>query len=216
METLAAEPVSVVFVDDHPVFREGLHAVLSADPSLRVVGQAATLDEAIEMMGQMAIDLAIVDILLAQGDGIQVTRKLRERCADAKVLGLSVLTEPTRVAELLRAGASGFALKTQPVPELLEAVHATLQGDRYVTPSLRGELAPLLDGQQKLPLERLTARERQVFRLLVSGHSNTTAATELGIAARTVETHRQRILKKLGAHSIAELVRLAARWGALG
>lgn len=208
-------PAAVVFVDDHPVFREGLNAVLGAETDLRVVGHAGTLDEAVTMMGHTPIDLAIVDIMLPQGDGIQVTRALRERHAGAKVLGLSVVAEPTRIVEMLRAGASGFAMKTQPVTELLEAVRATLQGMRYLSPAMRDDVEPLLEGGTKLPLERLTAREREVFNLLVRGHSNASAATELRIAARTVETHRQRILKKLGAHSIAELVRLAARWGAL-
>jgi two-component system NarL family response regulator len=201
-------------VDDHPLFRAGLVAMLDREHDMQVVAEAGTLDDVVEAVANTPVDLAIVDILLPQGDGITVTRILRERSA-ARILGLSVLDEPTRVAELLRAGAIGFVHKTQPVPEILEAIRATLAGDRYLCPALREPLETLLASEAKLPLERLTAREREVFSLLVEGYTNERAARKLAIAPRTVETHRQRVMKKLRVHSIAELVRLAARWGAL-
>lgn len=213
--TESASPTRVLVVDDHPLFRAGLCAVLDREPDFEVAAQVGTLEEAMHVIGSQPVDLAIVDILLPNGDGIQVTRKLRERAQDLSVLGLSVLDEPIRVAELLRAGAVGFVHKTQPVTEILDAMRRTLAGDRYLCPALREQLEQLLSPDTKLPLERLTAREREVFILLVQGNNNETAARTLGIAARTVETHRQRIMKKLGAHSVAELVRLAAKWGAL-
>jgi DNA-binding NarL/FixJ family response regulator len=203
----------VVIVDDHPTFRAGLAVVLANEPGLEVVGHAGTAEEALETLSRTPVDFAIVDIMLPGRDGVAVTRALRDR--GAKILGLSVLDEPVRVVELLRAGASGFVHKTQPIPEILEAVRTTLAGGRYLPPSLRAALEPILQSQAKLPFEQLTDREREIFKLLVRGYSNDQAARELGIAPRTIETHRQHVLKKLDAHSIADLVRLAARWGTL-
>ncbi len=205
----------VLVVDDHPLLRAGLASVLSTERDLRVVAEVDSAERAMEVVASTPIDLAIVDIVLPRGDGIQVTRALRAHGSGPRVLGLSVLDEPVRVVEMLRAGATGFAHKTQPAPELLEAMRTTLAGIRYLCPALRGELEELLASETKLPLELLTAREREVFVLLVRGLSNEAAGRQLAIAPRTVETHRQRVMKKLQAHSVAELVRLAARWGAL-
>jgi two-component system uhpT operon response regulator UhpA len=205
----------VLVVDDHPLFRAGLVTVLEREADMKVVGQVGTLDEAIQVAENTPVDLAIVDIVLTQGDGIKATRALRQKSSETKVLGLSVLDEPVRVAEMLRAGANSFVHKTQPIPEIVDAIRVTRTGQRYLAPALREDLERLLSSESKLPLEKLTAREREVFLLLVRGYSNERAATHLGIAPRTVETHRQRVMKKLGAHSVAELVRLAARWGAL-
>lgn len=205
----------MLVVDDHPLFRTGLVTVLEREHDLEIIGQVGSLDEAVQVAENTPVDLAIVDIMLAQGDGIKTTKALRQKLPETRVLGLSVLDEPVRVAEMLRAGASGFVHKTQPVPEIIDAIRATCSGQRYLCPALREDLERLLSSESKLPLEKLTAREREVFLLLVRGYSNERAATHLGIAPRTVETHRQRVMKKLGAHSVAELVRLAARWGAL-
>jgi two-component system, NarL family, response regulator NreC len=212
-----AAPVQtqIVIVDDHPLFRTGLATVLEQQDGLHVVGNASTYEDAMEVAASSPVDLAIVDILLPSGDGIAVTRALREHNSEARILGLSVLDEPTRIAELIRAGADGFVHKTQPIPEILEAVRATLAGERYLCPAMRERLEQLLASDAKLPLEQLTSREREVFALLVRGYTNDRISSKLGIAIRTVETHRQRIMRKLGAHSIADLVRFAARWGAL-
>ena len=205
----------VMLVDDHPLFRTGLTTVLEAQPDLRVVAHASSLAEVVEQVETQPVDLVILDIMLPNGDGASVVRALRERKVEAQVLGLSVLDEPVRIVELLRAGATGFVHKTQPVNEIVAAVRETLAGSRYLYPRLRERLETMLAGDEKMPFEILTAREREVFGLLVEGHSNESAAKLLGVALRTVETHRQRVMKKLGAHSVAELVRLAARWGRL-
>jgi DNA-binding NarL/FixJ family response regulator len=206
----------ILVVDDHPLFRAGLKAMLDLEADLDVIAEVATLGEAIQAIADTPIDLAIVDILLAgDHDGGSVTRTLRERMPAARVLGLSVLDEPIRVAEFMRSGAASFANKTQSVPEIVGAIRTTLRGDRYVYPPLADALEPLMRDGAKLPLDVLTAREREVYDLLVQGLSNEEAGTKLGIAPRTVETHRQHIMKKLDVHSIAELVRLAAKCGTL-
>jgi DNA-binding NarL/FixJ family response regulator len=131
-------------------------------------------------------------------------------------LALSVLDEPTIIAMMLRAGAAGYALKTQPPEEIIEGIRLVLGGGRYLPPSIPTDaVLSLLNERADRPLQRLTRRELEIFELLIRGHSNDEIATKLFIARRTVETHRQRIIKKLAAHSVLEMIRVAARQGAL-
>ena len=206
--------LQILLVDDHPLVRLGLATLVEREPDLRIAAHCGSASEALELDRTLNVDLVVVDIMLPNGDGIALARSLRAR-RDARILGLSVLDDPARVAELVRAGATGFALKTQPFDEIAAAMRAALAGVRYIAPALREEVERLLGGDDKAALERLTPREREIFELLTKGLSNAAIGSRLSIAARTVDTHRQSILKKLGAHSIADLVRLAARWGAL-
>jgi DNA-binding NarL/FixJ family response regulator len=215
MSEEAGAPVRIAIVDDHPLFRAGVHTILASQSELKVVAQAGGYDEALRVVGSTSIDLVILDIQLPGTDGVAVARALRSQNPSAKILGLSVIDEPVRIADLLRSGATSFVHKSQPIDELLAAIRLTVAGERYLYPAMREQVEPLLHRDRKLPLEQLTAREREVFELLVKGHSNERAARELGIAPRTVETHRQHVMKKLDVHSIAELVRMGARWGAL-
>lgn len=205
----------VLIADEHPVFRAGLTAVLDREEGFQIAAEVDLMADALQVVATKAIDVAIVDILLSGCGGITLTRRLRGCAPALAILGMSCVDEPVRIAELLRAGANGFVHKTEPVDDVVGAIRTTMAGARYIWPKVHDRVISLLDGKSKHPLERLTARERDVFNMLVDGHSNASAATELRIAARTVETHRHRVLKKLEAHSIADLVRLAARWGTL-
>lgn len=208
----AAKRTRVLLVDDHPLFRLGIATLLEREQDFEVVGHAATAEEALELYARVQPDLVVIDILLGTGCGIALVRDI-QRQRPARVLGLSVLDEPVRVAEMLRAGAIGFANKTQPFEQIVDAIRATLAGAPYVAPTINEQVAKLAQQSEKLPLELLTAREREVFELLTRGQSNEEIGVQLSIRPRTVETHRQRVMKKLGAHSLAELVRLATRWG---
>jgi DNA-binding NarL/FixJ family response regulator len=214
-QSFARARARVVLVDDHPVFREGLAAVLDREPDFEIVGQAAGVAEALELVPRVLPNLIVVDLVLrtGNGDGVELTRALRER-TEARILGLSVIEEPTRIAELLHAGALGFACKTQPVTELIDALRTIASGARYVPPSLRPEVE-LLARAATLPYETLTPRERDVLALLLQGLTNDQIATRMFISPRTVDTHRQRVMGKLGVHSIVDLLRLAARRGEL-
>ena len=132
------------------------------------------------------------------------------------MLGLSVIDETGIIADMLRAHACGFALKTQPIAEIVDAIRQVLGGLRYLPPGVSRDAVDAALGKQSMqPLERLTKREREVFELLIRGHSNDEIAVLLAIATRTVETHRQRIMNKLSAHSVSQMQRLAARHGGL-
>lgn len=202
---------TVLLVDDHPLFRLGVETLLARESDLEVVGTCATVSEAMTLAEQLQPDVIVADVLLHEESGIALARRLLS-ARPARILGLSVLDEPIRIAEMMRAGATGFALKIQTIEEIVEAIRDTAAGRHYLAPSIRDQVEHLTSNA--LPLERLTNREREVFGFLVKGESNAEIGERLGIAVRTVDTHRQRVLKKLDAHSIADLVRLAARWGA--
>jgi len=205
------EMTTVLLVDDHPLFRLGVETLLSREADLEVVGTAASVAEAVALAEQHQPDVVVCDVLLPEESGIALARRLLSQ-RPTRILGLSVLDEPIRIAEMMRAGATGFALKVQTIEEIVDAIRDAAAGRRYLAPSIRDQVEQLTSNT--LPLERLTNREREVFGFLVNGESNAEIGERLGIAVRTVDTHRQRVLKKLDAHSIADLVRLAARWGA--
>ncbi len=203
-------------VDDHPLFRVGLALTLGREPDIEVVGQAASPSEAAEIARQTPFDIAVIDVLMPCTSGVTLATQLREIRPGCKILALSVLDEPTIIAMMLRAGAAGYALKTQPPEEIIEAIRLVLGGGRYLPPSVPTDaVLGLLNERADRPLQRLTRRELEIFELLIRGHSNDEIATKLFIARRTVETHRQRIIKKLAAHSVLEMIRVAARQGAL-
>jgi DNA-binding NarL/FixJ family response regulator len=212
-----AQRVRVGLVDDHPLFRQGLAAVLSRDPRIEVVGEASNAGEALELARRASLDVAVVDILMPTVSGISLTSELYELQPGCRVLGLSVIDEPGIIADMLRAHASGYALKTQPIPEIVDAIHQVLGGLRYLPPQVStDQIEAELAGTPTQPFSRLTKREREVFELLIRGHSNDEIAVRLFIARRTVETHRQRVMNKLSAHSVVQMQRLAARHGGLG
>jgi two-component system, NarL family, invasion response regulator UvrY len=207
----------VAVVDDHPLFRQGLVVALRSEPDFEIVGEAGSAQEALDLVQRVDVDLAIVDILMPGVSGITLATELHERRPECRILGLSVIDEPGVIADMLRAHACGYSLKTQPVSEIIDAIRQVLGGLRYLPPSVsRDAVEAELDGDAARPLQRLTKREREIFELLIRGYSNDDISTRLFIARRTVETHRQRIMKKLSAHSIVQMQRLAARYGGLG
>jgi DNA-binding NarL/FixJ family response regulator len=208
--------VKVMLIDDHPLARQGLAATLGTARDLEVVAQAGGAAEAIALARGLEIDVAIVDMLLPGTSGISIAHDLHELKPRCYILGLSVIDEPGLIADMLRAGASGYALKTQAVEEIVEAIRQVAGGVRYLPPTVsRDAIEAELALESDLPLGRLTRREREIFELLIRGYSNSEIAGQLFIAQRTVETHRQRIIKKLSARSIFELQRIAARYGGL-
>lgn len=206
----------VVVVDDHPLFRQGLLVALRGEADFEVVGEAGCAAEALAVARQVAIDIAVIDVLMPAVSGISLATELFELQPECRVFGLSVIDDPGLVADMLRARAYGFASKTQPIPEVLDALRQVLGGLRYLAPSIsRDAVEAELATKSTRPIARMTRREREVFELLIRGHSNDEISEQLFIARRTVETHRQRIMKKLSARSIVELQRIAARHGGM-
>jgi DNA-binding NarL/FixJ family response regulator len=210
----AVRKAQVVLVDDHPLFREGLAVAIGREHDLEVAGEVGSASEAIELAKRITIDVAVVDILMPITSGLSLTSELYDLQPNCRVLGLSGIDDPGIIADMLRAHASGFALKMQPIAEIIDGIRQVLGGLRYLPPIVsRAAVDAELTGTRKHPLGALTRREREVFELLIRGHSNDEVAARLLIARRTVETHRQRIMNKLSAHSVAQMQRLAARFG---
>ena len=208
--------VRIALVDDHPLFRAGLVASLRSEPDLHVVGEACTAEQALALVRSSHVDVAIIDVLMPGVSGITLAHDLRDAAPSCLVIGLSSIDEPGLIADMLRAGAHGYVLKTQPREELVEAIRHVAGGVRYLPPMVsREHVERELATETQEPLGRLTKREREIFELLIRGYSNGDIAARLFISLRTVETHRQRITKKLSARAVTQLQRLAARQGGL-
>ena len=207
----------IALVDDHALYREGLRAVLLSERAIEVVGDASTAREAIELVARTTPDLVVVDVRLPDQPGASLTRELRRMQPRCRILGLSMVETSYCVTEMLRAGAVGYAVKSQPTEEIVEAIRISLRGGRYLAPRLpRAHIEAMVNGEAAGPVDMLSPREREVFDLLIQGRSSERVAMALSIAPRTAETHRQNIMTKLGVHSIVDLVRLAAYHGLLG
>lgn len=203
-----------MLVDDHPLYRNGLRAVLARELDLDVIADVGSEHDAIEALERTACDIAVIDLVLPTTNGVTLTTTLKRLRPSCRVLGLSMLEEPIRIAQMLIAGADGFALKSQPSSEIIEAIRTVLSGARYLSPAISSDqIDAMIASDDARPLRRLTTREREIFDHLVAGRSNEDIAAILSIAVRTVETHRQHIFKKLGAHSLVELVRIGVKHG---
>ena len=208
----------LMLVEDHAVVRSALRELLvTREPSLEVVAEAATAQDAWRLADQYRPDLTIMDLFLRGEGGISATRELCRRQRSTRVLILTAVDNPSFVREAFAAGARGYALKEQTAEEILAAVRAVGSGSRYLSSRFDQEL--MGDGKPSALTDglfgQLSAREREIFDLVVAGHGNQRIATELFISVKTVETHRARINRKLGVHSGVELVRFAALHGRL-
>jgi DNA-binding NarL/FixJ family response regulator len=207
----------ILLADDHGLVRRGARALLQDHRGWRVVGEAVDGGEAVQKAIALKPDVAIVDISMPEFDGIEATRRIREAVPDTNVLVLSLHESDEMVRHALDAGARGYILKSDLTECLVKAVKAVSEGKRFLTPSvseivLKGFLkARDVDEEGKHAAARPTRREIQVIRLLAEGKTNKEIAALLAIAVRTVETHRSRIMSKLGLHSLADLIHYAMR-----
>jgi two-component system response regulator NreC len=206
----------VLIVDDHQSFRESFRLALELEADITVVGDAATGRDACHLAEKHRPDLIILDLTLPDTDGVSLIRELRRRGSSAPVMILTMHHTPLFMRDALEAGAQGYALKEQPLAEVITAMRRVASGERYL-PSSAGALPePARKGASFGALENLSRREREIFSLVVQGRASTEIAKLLSISLKTVETHRSHINRKLGVHSGAELVRLAAVSGLLG
>jgi DNA-binding NarL/FixJ family response regulator len=213
--------IRVALVDDHRLFREGLRALLGTQPDLCVVAEASEAREVPATVESAEPDVVVLDYQLKGIAGPSIVRDLIERDRNRRILVLSMHTEEDRIAQALAAGALGWASKEQDAAELFGAIRTVASGKPYLAPALSHfDLDQYTriqrDGKpNSTPLAPLTAREKEVFELVIRGMPNDAIAQTLDISRRTVETHRSRILHKLHAHSVADLMRFAARHGLL-
>lgn len=194
----------LALVDDHELFRDALGEALSVR-GFEVVAQAAEARSSFYLIDQSHPDLVLLDIEMPGMDGVTAAREILSRAFAPRVMVLSAYGAPHQVAQALEAGVHGYALKSIPIAGLIDGIRKVMAGNRFLSPgvSAAGDYA---NG----PLSPLSAREHDVFRLLVHGLTTRQIAAELCISPKTVETHRERLMKKLGLHSAVQLVRFAA------
>jgi DNA-binding NarL/FixJ family response regulator len=210
-------PIRVLVADDHAVVRQGIRHVLEEDPGLRVVAEAATGDEVLERAARERPDVVLLDLTMPGATGLNVVRALRERVADTRVLILSVHDDREYVLESVRAGAHGYLRKDSSPADIRQAIRAVHGGDSFFSPPVARHLAAAVqDGASPAALEELTSRERDVLIRIARGLTNREAAGELGISVRTVEAHRDSLMRRLRIHTVAGLTRFAIERGLLG
>jgi DNA-binding NarL/FixJ family response regulator len=206
----------VLICDDHALVRSGLRRLLELEPDLMVVDEAADGEDAIERAGRLRPDVLLLDIVLPGRSGIEILPELLLISPQTRVLVLSMQDDPAYVRQAFAAGASGYLLKEAADGELVQAIHEVAAGRRYVHPLLGARLAAAEAASDELTQsDPLSEREHAVLRLLALGHTNQEIAQMLFISIRTAETHRARIMQKLGLKSRAEIVRYALKTGAL-
>jgi DNA-binding NarL/FixJ family response regulator len=208
--------VRVVLADDHVVVREGLRAILNAEPGLEVVGEASDGAGAVAAAERLDPDVVVMDLTMPNVNGAQATRQLKALRPNVKVVALTIHEEGGYLRVLLDAGASGYVLKRSPAEELVRAVRAVASGGVYLDPSMAGTVGGLLR-TNKIPVTHrnadLSEREEEVVRLLARGYSNKEIAGQLDVSVKTVETYRSRAMEKLGLRSRADLVRHSLQQG---
>jgi DNA-binding NarL/FixJ family response regulator len=207
----------ILLADDHAVVRRGLRMVLDAEPDLEVVAEAGDGIDAVQRALKDDIDLLIVDISMPKMTGLQAVRELHRRRPELRMLILSMHQNEQYLYEALKAGASGYVLKSVVDRDLIGACRAAVRGEPFLYP---GAMTPLIRDylarartDQPVREEPLTAREQQVVKLIAEGHSSKEIADALVISEKTVERHRANILEKLGMHDRVELTRYAIRRG---
>jgi DNA-binding NarL/FixJ family response regulator len=206
----------VLLADDHAVVRSGLRAVLDAEPDIEVVAEAQDGAEAVQRAMEGDIDLAILDVSMPKLTGLQATVELRTR-SDVRVLILSVHDNEQYFFEALRAGASGYVLKSAANRDLIEACRAAMRGEPFLYPkaivALVREYLEQARRGEAAPIDPLTPRELQIVKLIAEGYTSDEIATDLVISRKTVDHHRANVLAKLEMRSVAELTRYAIRRG---
>lgn len=209
----------ILLVDDHALIRRGARALLQSRRGWRVIDEAMNGIEAVEKATTHKPDVAIVDLSMPELDGMQVVRRIREAVPTTKILVLTMHESDQMVQCALHAGAHGYILKSDLTECLVKAVKDVAEGKRFLTPKVseivlngflkkKGELP-----RDERPSARTTPREVQIIRLLADGKANKEIAAQLGITVRTVETHRAKVMQKLGMHSLVDLIRYALGHG---
>jgi DNA-binding NarL/FixJ family response regulator len=211
---------TVLIIDDHPLFREGVKAIIARDDSFEVVGEAGSGKQGLELAKELEPGLILMDISLPDGNGIELTREIRALFPETRIIVLSMHSKIDHITDAFAAGATGYMVKESATDRLLQALEVVLKGEYFLDTALSHKVveklmtfpeedAAIRDGRY----ETLTRREQQIMRLLAEGLSVRKIAEKLFISPKTVDNHRTHIMSKLDLHSSHELVKYAAKLG---
>jgi DNA-binding NarL/FixJ family response regulator len=209
--------IRILLADDHIILRQGLRNLIEREPDMQVVGEAEDGHRAIELVRRLSPDIVIADITMPNLNGVDATRNITRDFPDVKVIALSMHTNRAFVADMLKAGASGYVLKECTFDELVTAIRTVTNGGTYLSAGVasvvvRDYVRRLATAPQS-PLEMLTERERRVLQLIAEGRNTKQIALQLHVSTKTIEANRRKIMEKLDAHSVADLVKSAILGG---
>lgn len=207
MSTSSPRRIRIMIADDHPMMREGIAAILQAEPDMEVVGTAGNGDEAIAQFARHRPDVSLIDLQMPVKDGLEAIVAIRALRPDARILVLTTFSGDARVIGALKAGASSYLLKDVPGDELARAIRQVVDGASVITRAAQQEV------DEHSPSDKLSARELDVLRLAANGNSNRAIGDILGISETTVKSHMSTILVKLGASDRTHAVTMALKRG---
>jgi DNA-binding NarL/FixJ family response regulator len=209
--------IRVLLVDDHTILREGVRALLAGESDIVVVGEAGDGQEALEKVEALRPDIVLMDMVMPGMNGLEATTLIKQRHSEVKVLILSMYDDDEYVQQVIQAGASGYLLKGMAADDLVLAIREVQAGSSFLNPAVAAKLIEdyvrRVRGGGDSAGELLTAREREVLKLIAEGNTNQEIADVLCLSRKTVESHRANIMRKLDLHDVTELVKYALRTG---
>ena len=207
----------ILLADDHRMFRLGLRTLLEREPGNEVVGEAADGREAVTLARKLEPDIVIMDLQMPILGGVEATRKIRARSPQCRVICLSASSDAAAVRRAIAVGADAYVLKDSAFDQLIEAINVVMKGERFLSPPIVGvvldDYRRLFSGQENEGASALTPRETEILQLLAEGRSSKQIASILDLSVKTIDTHRQNLMRKLHLNGIADLTKFAIREG---
>ncbi len=206
--------IRILLVDDHTLFRQGLRTLISAEPDMEVVGEAGEASEAVAKAAELRPDVVLMDIGMAGASSFEAARQIRRNRPETKVLFLTMYDDEDYLVESMEVGGSGYVLKDTPAAQCVAAIRDVYRGGSYLSPRMLSQLVDdfrsrLRTGARVPRFATLTAREKEVLKLLAEGNSVKEIACQLNLSVKTVEAHKFNLMRKLDIHNKAQLVQYA-------
>jgi len=208
--------ISILLADDHMLVRQGMRGLLNAQPDIEVIGEASDGYKLVELAEKLSPQVIITDIAMPNMNGLEAIGQIRKRLTNARVIILSMHSASSYVIRSLRSGALGYLLKNDDFTEVIQAIHAVVQGRRYLSAQISEQVIDTFKAGNHIdlePVKMLTRREREILQLIAEGHTSLNIAENLYISIRTVEKHRANLRTKLGLTSQADVVHFAIQQG---
>jgi two-component system response regulator NreC len=209
-------PIKIILADDHKIVRQGMRSLLESHPGFEVVGEASDGEEALKLMESLSPDIAFMDVMMPNLNGIEAAKIARQRGLKTKLIFLSMHANSTYAVRALQSGALAYLLKDSDFTEILQAIQNVMEGKRYLSAAMSDEVFETLlhvNVDKSDALEVLSTREREVLQLIAEGNTNNVIAEKLTLSVRTVEAHRAHIMTKMRFNSQSDLVRYAIQQG---